>query len=98
MLREGLIWRAWLGFRASTVPGGALREPLDFVGAFLFLLRSASILRRIAWESQPIALIKHLSSSGMTYLITLRLVLSLSATGGAHGATSNVAGRGMSGS
>ena len=48
ILMVGLIWRAWLGFSASTVPGGALRELLDFAGAFLFLLRSASILRRMA--------------------------------------------------
>lgn len=32
---------------------------------------------------------------GVTHLITLRLGLSLSTTGGAHGATSDVAGRGV---
>lgn len=34
-------------------------------------------------------------SHGITYLITLRLVLSLSAAGGAHGAGSDVARRGI---
>ena len=47
----GLIWRAWLGFRARTVPGGALRV-CRARGAFpFFLLRSASIFFLMACSS-----------------------------------------------
>lgn len=44
----GLIWRAWLGLRARTVPGGAFLVCRARGAPPFFLLRSASSLFRMA--------------------------------------------------
>lgn len=46
---EGLICRAGLGFRARTVPGGALRVCRARPDRCFFLERSLSSLRRMAY-------------------------------------------------
>lgn len=46
---EAEIWSAGLGFRARTVPGGALRVGRTRPAGFFFLFRSVSILRRMAY-------------------------------------------------